>query len=516
MKTEKRWSRLVSAAAFGVGGFGVSGFGVTGFGVAGATAEAAPTCAGAGSTGLTAAVLATAGERISARTIDAAGCDVGIYVGPGITGVTIGGAAAADAVAVTGANDTGILVEATSGITVEHATVQNNGVHPDTSLASFGGIVLAGVSHSTLTGNTVINNGGGGFDINDDGPVDPGAPNPGPKAPVASVDVTVSGNRISGNDGGCAIVYSTHDAGGSISGGTISGNTITGHVGVFKATGPDVGGIVVAAASPDATVSNVSVADNNISDSFEGGVIVHAHAPRDVVTGVSITGNTIGPANNWGNTNGPPTSAGVIVGVDHLPPPIAPSIRQTTVAGNTIFGQFYGVWISGVTGVATAPANRISVLPGGTPIYTTPAPGSGYWMAATDGGVFNFGSAGFHGSAGNLRLDKPIVGIAPTQDQGGYWLAASDGGVFTFGDAGFFGSAGNLRLNKPIVGVAATPYAPGVGAQEASPAGLGYWLVASDGGIFNYGDARFFGSTGNLHLNKPIVGSTSVGSTVSG
>jgi hypothetical protein len=31
-------------------------------------------------------------------------------------------------------------------------------------------------------------------------------------------------------------------------------------------------------------------------------------------------------------------------------------------------------------------------------------------------------------------------------------------------------------------------------------------LVATDGGIFNYGDAAFFGSTGAIHLNQPIVG----------
>ena len=33
----------------------------------------------------------------------------------------------------------------------------------------------------------------------------------------------------------------------------------------------------------------------------------------------------------------------------------------------------------------------------------------------------------------------------------------------------------------------------------------GYWLVAPDGGVFNYGDARLFGSMGASHLNKPIV-----------
>ena len=40
----------------------------------------------------------------------------------------------------------------------------------------------------------------------------------------------------------------------------------------------------------------------------------------------------------------------------------------------------------------------------------------------------------------------------------------------------------------------------------ATPDGKGYWLVASDGGIFSYGDAQFYGSTGSITLNKPVVG----------
>jgi len=43
-----------------------------------------------------------------------------------------------------------------------------------------------------------------------------------------------------------------------------------------------------------------------------------------------------------------------------------------------------------------------------------------------------------------------------------------------------------------------------------------YWLVASDGGVFSYGDASFFGSTGSLKLNQPIVGASAVGITTSG
>ena len=52
------------------------------------------------------------------------------------------------------------------------------------------------------------------------------------------------------------------------------------------------------------------------------------------------------------------------------------------------------------------------------------------------------------------HLDAPVVGMAPTQDGHGYWLVASDGGVFSFGDAAFDGSTGGIRLAKPVVGMA--------------------------------------------------------------
>ncbi len=99
-------------------------------------------------------------------------------------------------------------------------------------------------------------------------------------------------------------------------------------------------------------------------------------------------------------------------------------------------------------------------------------------------------------TAGPAAAALPVVGgpSAPTPTDGGTWLAASDGGVFSFGGAPFYGSMGGRRLNRPIVTLAATP------------TGKGYWLVASDGGVFAFGDAGFFGSTGGRRLDKPIVG----------
>jgi hypothetical protein len=86
--------------------------------------------------------------------------------------------------------------------------------------------------------------------------------------------------------------------------------------------------------------------------------------------------------------------------------------------------------------------------------------------------------------------------VAPPK-RTGYWQVAADGGIFSFGDARFRGSTGAMHLNQPIVGMAATP------------SGNGYWLVASDGGIFAFGDAAFHGSTSAMPLNRPMVGISS-------
>jgi hypothetical protein len=82
--------------------------------------------------------------------------------------------------------------------------------------------------------------------------------------------------------------------------------------------------------------------------------------------------------------------------------------------------------------------------------------------------------------------------MAPTPDGGGYWLVASDGGIFTYGDAQFYGSTGAIHLAQPIV------------AMAAMPTGGGYWFSAADGGLFNYGDAPFDGSGVGTGLGQVV------------
>lgn len=130
--------------------------------------------------------------------------------------------------------------------------------------------------------------------------------------------------------------------------------------------------------------------------------------------------------------------------------------------------------------------------------------GAGYWTVTSSGQVVAHAGATFYGDtytygitglSGSHPLNAPIVGIVGTPSGSGYWLVAADGGVFDFGSAKFYGStysygitglSGTRPLDAPIVGAV------------AAPDGSGYYLVAADGGVFDFGSAKFSGSTYDL------------------
>jgi hypothetical protein len=113
---------------------------------------------------------------------------------------------------------------------------------------------------------------------------------------------------------------------------------------------------------------------------------------------------------------------------------------------------------------------------------------------ASDGGVFSYGDASFYGSIPGLgiapddstarpSLDAPIVGIVPSNDDRGYFLVANDGGVFAFGDAKFEGSC-------PAIGVCA---GGGIAVVMTDGTGNGYWAVSYSGDVHAFGDATNYG-----------------------
>jgi hypothetical protein len=168
-----------------------------------------------------------------------------------------------------------------------------------------------------------------------------------------------------------------------------------------------------------------------------------------------------------------------------------------------------GYWLAARNGkiynFGAVPALPAVQLPSGAHIVgmASTTDGQGAWLTDQFGDVYAEGDALYEGGLGGVHINSPIVGLAAAASGQGYVLVATDGGVFNYGTQGFFGSVpGSLapgqHLVAPIVGIAVTH------------SGNGYWEVGSDGGVFNYGDAPFLGSIytaiGNHPLNGPVVG----------
>ncbi len=186
---------------------------------------------------------------------------------------------------------------------------------------------------------------------------------------------------------------------------------------------------------------------------------------------------------------------------DHPIAPYEPSgwdggaiIEADSPAHSFASGSAVAVWMQSpyyvdqiIGGLASDPSGEIGVGIGCSPSGGQYIELATAWKTATSG----LGPTDTQSQVANRSL------ASCTGDPGGYYEVASDGGIFAFGDAQFCGSTGAIHLNQPIVGMSRTPDEKG------------YWLVASDGGIFAFGDAPFYGSMGGHTLNRPVVGMAS-------
>jgi hypothetical protein len=123
---------------------------------------------------------------------------------------------------------------------------------------------------------------------------------------------------------------------------------------------------------------------------------------------------------------------------------------------------------------------------------------NGYRVVAAGGAVYGFGASARCGDLSQQIVPGRVAGVASTPDGGGYWLALQDGAVYAFGDAKSYGD-----LRDADVGGRAPNAAPGapITSISSTPDGKGYYLLAGDGSVYTFGDARFAGSEGGWQAN---------------
>jgi hypothetical protein len=189
------------------------------------------------------------------------------------------------------------------------------------------------------------------------------------------------------------------------------------------------------------------------------------------------------------------------------PTPVTRSVSASLPVPYALIGADGGYFNHNAPFDNSLPGEKVST---GAIVGGAPAGSNGYWMVSSNGTVYSFGSAKSFGSVTNLS--GKVIGMASTPNGGGYWIATNSGNIYAFGNAtnyvgvsryGVTGLTGSRPLNAPIVGIAALPN------------GNGLYLVAADGGVFNFGSAHLYGSTyslgltgltGSRPLNAPIVG----------
>ncbi len=435
-----------------------------------------------------------------------------------------------------GGSGAGIATDASGADTIVRSTISGNTAGGVGSGAEGGGIVNVGgsqiISNSTISGNTATGtNGGGGGVSNEAGS-------------VALTDSTISGN--SATSYGAAIE--------SVNGVSLAADILAdsgGPPAVSECQG--VAPIDLDYNVDDDGTCGLSATNHSVSDSATIGSFLRplqnnggptetialsngAHNPAQAVIPHAFAAFGEADAScRQPDQRGVPRGAPCDMGAYTLTVGVAPVITSGT--STTFTEGAHGTFSFTATGSPPPTFSETGPLPAGTSLSSSgvlsgtpaagaagvysiavtatngiapdshqaftidvaaappppPVPTHGYWLVGSDGGIFSFGSAGFHGSMGGIPLQRPVVGIVPTANRGGYWLDASDGGVFSFGDTQFYGSIPGLGLHPAGSGLPYSLNAPIVGMVPSHDQ-AGYFMVASDGGVFAFGDARFAGS----------------------
>ena len=341
------------------------------------TINTAVTAAGAGDTVVACAGTYTEDVAVSkaltlsgqGATIDATKLDNGVKITASsvtLTGFTVENATGEGILAQQPNLVTGPLVQGTQFFTglpithvvIEHNVVQNNDQGTPTSSyracqASNGvpgdcgeGIHLMSVALSSILLNTVTGNSGGILVTDEFGP---------------TYGNLIAGNVVTDNATFCGITLASHNLG--INPQTLKttpvfagvyDNVVRNNIVLDNGLKGVGSGIGIFAAFPGAADYNNLVQGNTVADSGMAGVSLHAHGPGAWIGGNRILSNLIGPNNLDGDPETTPrdmATTGILVWSAATPITI-------TISGNTIFGNWYGIWLGHVVSAPGASAQN--------------------------------------------------------------------------------------------------------------------------------------------------------------
>lgn len=293
-------------------------------------------------------------------------------------GVLIAGKEAAGAsvegFTVRNATFEGVLLLETTNVSVTRNTVTGNdrggaAAKPEGECAPQGvipgdcgeGLHLMSTTHSRITDNVVKNN-AGGLLLTDE------------KGPTAFNNIT--GNTVLGNVLDCGITLAGHNAEAVIlsaapgppqmvglaqSVGGVYSNVIERNTVNSNGTKGQGGGVLLAAGPPGAGVYNNTVSHNKAEGNGLAGITLHSHAPGQDLNGNDISHNIIGKNGVNGYPNGAPgdSDAGVSGTVGILLWSAVTPLSGTSLAGNTVSDDHYGIWTKNVPAIAKS-ANTFS------------------------------------------------------------------------------------------------------------------------------------------------------------
>jgi N-acetylneuraminic acid mutarotase len=151
----------------------------------------------------------------------------------------------------------------------------------------------------------------------------------------------------------------------------------------------------------------------------------------------------------------------------------------------------YQVTVTASNGYGSTAVQSLVLVVAALPALGSPA-GTGYWYSSGSGQV------AANGVTRPITPKTPqhpanIVEMVRSASGNGYYLVSSSGGVFNYGDAAWYGSLAARHLATRTVALGPTP------------TGKGYYLVTEAGTVFAFGDASFHGSTAARSGTPPVT-----------